>query len=75
MVDQIKMSLDDGKITCGIFVDLSKAFDTVNHEFHIGKLEHYVITGRVLELFKNYLKNCEQCVYLDNHKFDIRTIN
>ena len=52
MVDQIKMSLDDGKITCGIFVDLSKAFDTVNREFHIGKLEHCVITGRVLELFK-----------------------
>ena len=75
MVDQIKMSLDDGKITCGIFVDLSKAFDTVNREFHIGKLEHCVITGRVLELFKNYLENCEQCVYLDNHKFDIRTIN
>ena len=75
MVDQIKMSLDDGKITCGIFIDLSKVFDTVNHEFHIAKLENCVITGRVLELFKNYLENCEQCVYLDNHKFDIRTIN
>ena len=75
MVDHIKMSLDDGKITCGIFIDLSKVFDTVNREFHIAKLEHCVITGRVLELFKNYLENCEQCVYLDNHKFYIRTIN
>ena len=75
MVDQIKMSLDDSKITCGIFVDLSKAFDTVNHEILIGKLEHYGITGRALELFKSYLENRKQYVSLDNHKSDTKTIN
>ncbi|CAL4131829.1 unnamed protein product [Meganyctiphanes norvegica] len=35
IVDQIRMSLDENKITCGIFVDLSKAFDTVDHEILI----------------------------------------
>ena len=55
MVDQIKMSLDSGKITCGIFVDLSKAFDTVNHDILIGKLDHYGISGKALKLIKSYL--------------------
>ncbi|CAL4119822.1 unnamed protein product, partial [Meganyctiphanes norvegica] len=36
-IDQIRMSLDENKITCGIFVDLSKAFDTADHEILIGQ--------------------------------------
>ena len=75
MVDQIKMSLDAGNITCGIFVDLSKAFDTVNHEILIGKLEHYGITGVALELFKSYLENREQYVSLNSLKSNTKAIN
>ena len=75
MVDQIKMSLDVGNITCGIFVDLSKAFDTVNHEILIGKLEHYGITGIALELFKSYLDNRKQYVSLNSLKSNTKPIN
>ena len=68
IVDQIRMSLDENKITCGIFVDLSKAFDTVDHEILTGKLEHYGIRGKTLELICSYLQNRRQYTLIDNCK-------
>ncbi|CAL4173993.1 unnamed protein product, partial [Meganyctiphanes norvegica] len=49
-----RFSLDNNNMICGIFLDLTKAFDTVNHEILIGKLEHYGIRGKALE---TYLEN------------------
>ena len=62
-------------MTGGIFVDLSKAFDTVNHEILIGKLEHYGIRGKALELFKSYLYDRKQYVQIKNCKSDTRSIS
>ena len=45
-----------------MFCDLTKAFDTVNHEILIFKLEHYGIIGRTGELIKSYLSNRYQRV-------------
>ncbi len=42
-VDKITAALDQGKFTVGIFLDLSKAFDTINHNILIRKLDHYGI--------------------------------
>ena len=49
-------NLDQGLVTCSIFLDLSKAFDTVNHKKLLEKLEkQYSIRGLPLKLFENYL--------------------
>jgi len=45
IVERIRESLDKGKYACGVFVDLQKAFDTVDHEILLQKLGHYDIRG------------------------------
>ena len=46
-----------GKITVGIFLDLSKVFDTLEHSVVYKKLERYSIRGKALDWFKSYLSN------------------
>ena len=57
LVDNITRAIDEGKYTVGIFLDLSKAFDTINHNILISKLEHYGIRGICQKWFENYFKN------------------
>ena len=47
--ETIKVSIDSGKFGCGIFIDFRKAFDTVNHEILLTKLEHYGIRDNMLK--------------------------
>ena len=49
LTDNITKAMDEGKYTIGIFLDLSKAFDTVNHQILLNKLEHYGIRGLCLK--------------------------
>ena len=48
LTETIKASLDKKRFGCGIFIDLQKAFDTVNHDILLKKLEHYGIRGTAL---------------------------
>ena len=53
LIDELNDSFDDNKFTLGVFIDLSKAFDTVDHQILLNKLKHYGIPGKNLKWFSN----------------------
>ena len=62
LTEAIRNTLDNKRIGCGIFIDLQKAFDTVNHNILLPKLEHYGVRGCVLQWFRSYLSDRKQYV-------------
>ena len=65
LTEAIKNSLDNRKFGCGIFIDLQKAFDTVNHDILLMKLEHYGIRGTAQDWFKSSLSGRKQYVSIN----------
>ena len=65
MTETIRSALDQGKVTCVIFINLQKAFDTVNHEILIKKLEHYGFQGNMNNSFRSYLTGRQQKVIIN----------
>ena len=63
VIDKISGALDDGNYTLGIFLDLSKAFDTLDHEKLLAKLQHHGIRGVALDWFRSYLSDRHQQVH------------
>ena len=68
MIDRIHKHLDSGKIPISIFLDLSKAFDTLDHNILLQKLKHYGIAGNSLLWFKSYLTERVQYVEFDGNE-------
>ena len=73
--EPIKSSLDKNRFRCGIFIDLQKAFDTVNHNILLKKLEHYGIRGTALSWFQSYLSNRKQFVSVNGHSSSLTNIS
>ena len=68
LVERVTKALDTGKYIVGVFLDLKKAFDTVDYCILLNKLERYGIRGNILNWFKSYLSFREQFVeYNDCH--------
>ena len=68
LTDKITEALDRGECLIGVFLDFSKAFDTVDHAILLIKLRKYGIQGVELQWFSDYLYNRLQYVTYNNHK-------
>ena len=73
ITENIRKALDDGNIGCGVFVDLQKAFDTVDHQVLLAKLNHY---GKVSnDWFKSYLSNRNQYVSINGYESGLAALS
>ena len=62
MVEKVRAAWTEKKVSLGVFIDLKKAFDTVDHEILAKKLEHYGVRGQTLTLIRSYLADRMQYV-------------
>ena len=74
-MDGIKLDIDSLKLAGGIFVDLTKAFDTVNDNILFEKFQHLGVRGIPNKLLASYLTNRYQCVQINDNKPILRSIN
>ena len=71
--ERIQKQPDAKKLYCWIFVDLKKAFDTVDHNMLLEKLDDYGIRGVAKDWFRSYLDNQKQYVTLNASNLSIKT--
>lgn len=74
ILERIREHLDSGGFACGVFVDLQKAFDTVDHEILLSKLDHYGIRGTTKVWFESYLSDRSQYVSISGTKSKLKPI-
>ncbi|XP_050297638.1 probable RNA-directed DNA polymerase from transposon BS isoform X1 [Anthonomus grandis grandis] len=75
LLNYVSANLDQGKIVIAVFVDLRKAFDVVNHDILLNKLEEMGFRGSALSLIGSYLLNRRQYVHVNNKESNILTFN
>ena len=67
-------ALDKEENLCTIFMDLSKAFDTINHDLLLAKLKAYEFLENVLKLMCSYLKDRREAVQINNDFSSYETV-
>ena len=75
LIDKIMSAINEDEIVLGVFLDLSKAFDTVNHKILLMKMYKYGIRGVALSWFESYLSNRNQYVSFSNHNSESMLIS
>ena len=74
ITEKIRKNLDEANFACGVFLDFQKAYDTVNHEILLSKLQHYGVGGVPLNWFKSYLEDRTQYTEVNNTSSQILPI-
>ena len=74
LIDRLMISMDKGRTPFAIFLDFSKAFDTLDHEILLYQLKYYGIKDKALFLFRNYLTNRRQYTELGGVKSNLSSI-
>ena len=74
LTKKIRKNLDERYICCGIFVDLQKAFDIIEHDVLLPKLEHHGICGLANGWFKSYLSNRKQYVSINGYDSNLADV-
>ena len=71
----IRKALNENKFAWGVFIDLQREFDTVDHGILLSKLNHYGVRGVSYEWFKSYLTGRQQFTTIAHLKSDLCSIN
>ena len=74
LTEMIRLALDNDQFVCGVFINLQKAFDTVDHKILLSKINHYGIKGIPYEWFKSYLTNRQQFTTVNNKQSELSSI-
>ena len=74
IVNTIHSNMNNRKYSCGTFIDLKKAFDTVNHDILLTKLEHYGIRGIINSWLRSYLSDRRKSIEIDKCISETETI-
>ena len=74
LVDHVSKEMKSENIPCALYIDFSKAFDTLSFDIIIGKLRHYGVADVELRLLLSYLTNRKQYVVYNNHESNITEI-
>ena len=75
VTDKWLKAIDEGKYTGAVFLDLAKAFDTVNHRILCSKLSYYGFRGTSYDFLSNYLSDRQQRVLFNGELSDWETIS
>ena len=75
LVDTLYDTFDEGRSAVGVFIDLAKAFDSINRNILFEKLHHYGIRGNSLQWIRSYFSNRHQYVYFNGVKSSLLPVN